>query len=115
MPPECRLAHTGRIDRQNCTVVLLGLNDAPAFIRQPILAGSSGQLYLDIDDLDGALREIPCAWDFPDFDTATARLPEARVGTWGGFVFVNLDVHAQPLAEPTAPPLRGTTAWARGA
>jgi len=35
-----------------------GLNDAPAFIRQPILAGSSGQLYLDIDDLDGCLEVV---------------------------------------------------------
>lgn len=33
-----------------------GINDAPGFIRQPILAGSSGQLYLDIDDLDGRLE-----------------------------------------------------------
>jgi DNA-binding beta-propeller fold protein YncE len=35
-----------------------GLNDAPAFIRQPVLAGSSGQLYLDIDDLDGRLEVV---------------------------------------------------------
>jgi DNA-binding beta-propeller fold protein YncE len=35
-----------------------GLNDAPGFIRQPILAGSSGQLYLDIDDLDGRLEVV---------------------------------------------------------
>jgi DNA-binding beta-propeller fold protein YncE len=35
-----------------------GLNDAPAFIRQPILAGSGGQLYLDIDDLDGRLEVV---------------------------------------------------------
>jgi DNA-binding beta-propeller fold protein YncE len=35
-----------------------GLNDAPAFIRQPILAGGSGQLYLDIDDLDGLLEVV---------------------------------------------------------
>jgi DNA-binding beta-propeller fold protein YncE len=35
-----------------------GINDAPAFIRQPILAGSSGQLYLDIDDLDGRLEVV---------------------------------------------------------
>lgn len=35
-----------------------GLHDAPAFIRQPILAGSSGQLYLDIDDLDGRLEVV---------------------------------------------------------
>jgi DNA-binding beta-propeller fold protein YncE len=35
-----------------------GLNDAPAFISQPILAGGSGQLYLDIDDLDGRLEVV---------------------------------------------------------
>src|ERR1700722_1204592 len=35
-----------------------GFNDAPGFIRQPILAGSSGQLYLDIDDLDGRLEVV---------------------------------------------------------
>ena len=35
-----------------------GFNDAPGFIRQPILAGSSGQLYLDIDDLDGLLEVV---------------------------------------------------------
>jgi DNA-binding beta-propeller fold protein YncE len=33
-----------------------GLTDAPGFIRQPILAGGTGQLYLDIDDLDGQLE-----------------------------------------------------------
>jgi DNA-binding beta-propeller fold protein YncE len=35
-----------------------GLSDAPAFIRQPILAGGSGQLYLDTDDLDGRLEVV---------------------------------------------------------
>lgn len=35
-----------------------GLNDAPAFISQPILAGGGGQLYLDIDDLDGRLEVV---------------------------------------------------------
>jgi DNA-binding beta-propeller fold protein YncE len=35
-----------------------GLNDAPAFIRQPILAGGGDQLYLDIDDLDGRLEVV---------------------------------------------------------
>jgi DNA-binding beta-propeller fold protein YncE len=35
-----------------------GLNDAPAFISQPILAGGSGPLYLDIDDLDGRLEVV---------------------------------------------------------
>lgn len=49
-------------------------------------------------DLDGALCEMPCVWDFPDVDPGALRLPEARVGTWGGFVFVNPDPTADPLA-----------------
>jgi phenylpropionate dioxygenase-like ring-hydroxylating dioxygenase large terminal subunit len=50
-------------------------------------------------NLDGSLREIPSAWDFPQVDEATFCLPEAQVGTWGGFVFVNLDPAAPPLQE----------------
>jgi phenylpropionate dioxygenase-like ring-hydroxylating dioxygenase large terminal subunit len=50
-------------------------------------------------NIDGTLREIPCAWDFPDIDAATFRLPEVQVATWGGFVFVNLDPDAAPLEE----------------
>jgi len=49
--------------------------------------------------LDGSLLRIPCQWDFPQVDPATFCLPEARVGTWGGFVFVNLDPSASPLEE----------------
>ncbi len=33
-----------------------GLTEAPGFIRQPILADGTGQLYLDVDDLDGQLE-----------------------------------------------------------
>jgi len=49
--------------------------------------------------LDGTLKEIPCAWDFPHVDPSTFCLPEALTGTWGGFVFVNVDRDAAPLAE----------------
>jgi len=49
--------------------------------------------------LDGRLREIPCRWDFPHVDEATFRPDEARVETWGGFVFVNPDPNARPLRE----------------
>lgn len=48
---------------------------------------------------DGTLREIPCDWDFPHVDRTDFRLPEARVATWGGFVFVNPDRDAPPLDE----------------
>ena len=50
-------------------------------------------------NLDGTLREIPCAWDFPDIDPDTFCLPEAHVATWGGFVFVNVDPAAPPFEE----------------
>jgi len=48
--------------------------------------------------LDGALLRAPCRWDFEQAPRETYRLPEARTGTWGGFVFVNLDPGCTPLA-----------------
>ena len=50
-------------------------------------------------NLDGTLHEIPCAWDFPQVDEASFCLPQAQVGTWGGFVFVNVDDRAAPLED----------------
>jgi phenylpropionate dioxygenase-like ring-hydroxylating dioxygenase large terminal subunit len=47
--------------------------------------------------LDGTLSIIPSQWDFPHVDKAKMSLPEARVGTWGGFVFVNFDPECEPL------------------
>lgn len=51
--------------------------------------------------LDGSLQDVPAAWDFPhvverpdDF-----HLPECKVDTWAGFVFINPDPNAEPLAE----------------
>jgi phenylpropionate dioxygenase-like ring-hydroxylating dioxygenase large terminal subunit len=42
-------------------------------------------------NLDGTLKTVPARWDFPHVERERYALPEARVGTWGGFVFVNLD------------------------
>lgn len=50
-------------------------------------------------ELDGSMKEIPCQWDFPDVDMAEYGLPEALVGTWHGFVFINPDRNATPLAD----------------
>jgi nitrite reductase/ring-hydroxylating ferredoxin subunit len=47
--------------------------------------------------LEGQLQSIPCRWDFPQLTDAGMQLPEARVGTWGGFVFINLDPAAPSL------------------
>lgn len=47
--------------------------------------------------LDGALKSVPCRWDFPHVTDEAFGLPEVQVATWGGFVFVNLDRDAPPL------------------
>jgi len=47
--------------------------------------------------LEGRLTDIPSAWDFPHIDRADFNLPEAQVGVWAGFVFINFDPHAEPL------------------
>lgn len=66
-------------------------------------AGSSPQLRCPFHgwtwSLDGELQRVPCRWDFPHVRDAGFRLPEVAVGLWGGFVFVNLDPAAPPLAE----------------
>jgi phenylpropionate dioxygenase-like ring-hydroxylating dioxygenase large terminal subunit len=48
-------------------------------------------------NLDGSLKEIPCAWDFAHVDPETFCLPQARVGSWGGFVFVCMDPDGESL------------------
>jgi phenylpropionate dioxygenase-like ring-hydroxylating dioxygenase large terminal subunit len=47
--------------------------------------------------LDGRLDHIPSGWDFEHVDPDKFSLPEVKVGTWGGFVFVNLDPDCEPL------------------
>jgi phenylpropionate dioxygenase-like ring-hydroxylating dioxygenase large terminal subunit len=47
--------------------------------------------------VDGALKSIPSDWDFQGIDREQYRLPELKVGTWGGFVFVNPDPDCKPL------------------
>ena len=49
--------------------------------------------------LDGELIGVPEARSIPELDKSTLGLFPVRVETLGGLVFVNLDVHAQPLAE----------------
>ena len=53
--------------------------------------------------IDGRLKEIPCRWDFPDVKDEHCALPEARVESWGGWVFLNMSADAVPLAEYLGP------------
>jgi nitrite reductase/ring-hydroxylating ferredoxin subunit len=50
-------------------------------------------------NLDGSLKDIPCAWDFPHVDQATFGLPEYQVASYAGNVFINMDPDAAPLEE----------------
>lgn len=47
--------------------------------------------------LDGSLKHVPGAWDFKHISHEDFRLPEARVDTWGGFVFINFDHGSEDL------------------
>lgn len=47
--------------------------------------------------LEGLLTDVPGAWDFPTLDRKAFCLPQAKVGVWGGFVFINLDPDCEPL------------------
>ena len=47
--------------------------------------------------LAGKLTDIPGEWDFPHVDKKAFCLPEAKVGVWGGFVFINFDPECEPL------------------
>ena len=49
--------------------------------------------------LDGRLKEIPCEWDFAYLDKTKQNLPEARVGRWGRFVFINPDPSCQSFED----------------
>ena len=48
---------------------------------------------------EGALKSIPCRWDFPHVKDEKFGLPQAKVDVWGGFVFINMDENAPPLAD----------------
>jgi phenylpropionate dioxygenase-like ring-hydroxylating dioxygenase large terminal subunit len=50
-------------------------------------------------NIDGTFAENPSGWDFPQITPERFSLPQVRVDTWGGFVFINLDRNAPSLAE----------------
>lgn len=50
-------------------------------------------------DLEGNLTDIPCRWDFPHVKDEDFQLPQVKVGTWGGFVFINMDPDSESLED----------------
>jgi len=54
-------------------------------------------------NIDGSLKEITGEWDFPGVREDVSQLPELKVDTWGGFVFINPDPNAISLEEYMGP------------
>jgi phenylpropionate dioxygenase-like ring-hydroxylating dioxygenase large terminal subunit len=50
-------------------------------------------------DVCGKFKSLPSAWDFCHVKNQDLSLPQVRVETWGGFVFINLDNDAEPLLD----------------
>lgn len=49
--------------------------------------------------LDGGIRQLPSAWDFAGREPGALDLAALPLACWGGFVFINFDRGAAPLAD----------------
>ena len=50
-------------------------------------------------NLDGTSRGVTSDWDFPHIDQDDFTLTPVLADTWGGWVFINMDTNAEPLAD----------------
>lgn len=50
-------------------------------------------------DLQGEFQSMPTEWDFNHMSPCEMKLPEVKVDTWAGFIFINPDLDAAPLSE----------------
>ena len=50
-------------------------------------------------ELDGTLKQVPCAYDYSGLDREAERLPEVKVGRWGRYLFINPDPDCEPLED----------------
>jgi len=51
----------------------------------------------------GALKTIPCPWDFTHLQREKMSLPEAEVSRWGGYIFIRENPGGPSLEEYLAP------------
>lgn len=63
-------------------------------------------------DLDGKLKEVPSRRAFGVLDEDEFGLIPVLVDTWGSLVFINLDLHAEPLIDFLSPIVEETK-WLR--
>ena len=54
-------------------------------------------------NIDGSLKLLTAEWDFAGVRDDVAELPQAKVATWGGFVFINPDPDAISFEEYAGP------------
>jgi phenylpropionate dioxygenase-like ring-hydroxylating dioxygenase large terminal subunit len=54
-------------------------------------------------NIDGSFKEHPFPWDFQHLTDADLQLPELRLGTWGGFVFVSFSDTGPELMDVLGP------------
>jgi nitrite reductase/ring-hydroxylating ferredoxin subunit len=57
--------------------------------------------------IDGKIKHITTEWDFPGVRDDVAELPGAKIGRWGGWIFINPDPDAISLEEFMGPEMRG--------
>lgn len=50
-------------------------------------------------NLDGTLKQVPCAYDYTGLDRQAESLPEVKLGRWGRFIFINPDPNCEPLED----------------
>ncbi len=50
-------------------------------------------------NLDGSLKQVPCAYDYAGLEREEESLPEVRVGRWGRFIFINPDPGCASLED----------------
>ena len=88
-------------------MLLVGHDESSSF---PFKTGSCGNrssfqcpFHLWSFDLDGKMLGAPGMEQAEDFDKQDWGLPQFPLELWGGFIFVNLDSEALPLAPQLAP------------
>jgi len=50
-------------------------------------------------NMDGSLKQIPCAYDFACLKREDESLPEVKIGRWGRFIFINPDPNCDSLEK----------------
>ena len=50
-------------------------------------------------NLDGSIKQVPCAYDYTDLCRSKESLPEVKVGRWGRYIFINPDPDCEPFEQ----------------